>query len=118
MTGFIVLNKFQESWGQQKIRLVFFHVRHSQNIVYRETNEYHQTTDHDVRYANCCNFKEAYLCNPDVIKLLKQPLTYVLLAILVGSWSCCIAMNERFTNDEIFKKISAKITVITATENY
>ena len=24
VTGFIVLNKFQESWGQRKMRLVFF----------------------------------------------------------------------------------------------
>ena len=63
-------------------------------MISREANEYQQGMDHN---ANCCNFEKAYLCNPDVIKLMKQPLTYLLLAILIGSWVFYILMNQRFT---------------------
>ena len=50
------MNKFKESWGQEKMR---------KNGKYTDTNHY------DVRFGNCFNFKDAYLCNPDFIRLLK-----------------------------------------------
>ena len=54
--AYVVMNKYKESWGQEKMR---------KNEKYTETNE------NDIRYGNCYNFKNAYLCNPDFIKILK-----------------------------------------------
>ena len=53
--SYIVLNKFQQSVGQD---------------VLRKTGEHTNITYDDIRCFNCKNFKTAYLYNPDLIKLL------------------------------------------------
>jgi hypothetical protein len=85
-----MLNKFQESWGQQMLR---------------ETG---QNTDFSDEEIDCCNYKncsDAWLNNADCKKLCRDPLGWFLLLLLIGLWIAAIVYNEFYSpanNDVCF----------------
>ena len=57
--GYIVLNKYQESWGQNKMR---------------KNGKYTDIQAEEVKCCNIANFCEAYICNADIRNLFKGQL--------------------------------------------
>jgi len=84
--GWIVLNKYQESWGQKMMR---------------ESGKYQDIRPQEVRCCNIKNFYSAYMHNPDVKSLFtgwRIIPTVMSILIVPITWAYCIYWN---TNNQI-----------------
>lgn len=81
--GYWVLNKFEESWGTAMMT----------EADERRGVKEQQLLEEQTYCWNCKNFKEAYLHNPDVVKLCKSKFAWCCLILLSILWTACIAVN-------------------------
>lgn len=73
-----LLNKFQESWGQE---------------MFRYTGEAPYITDKDVACCNRRNCNDAWCNNADCAKLIRDPCAWIFMIFFFIVWIVCIIYN-------------------------